>query len=349
MDHLTPDDLAAWTDGTLSAAERSVVEAHASDCAHCQAMLAAMARTAPDVRHMPSWIGSVRWLVPIAAAAIVVAVWVGTHAPAPAPTQVARTATAPAPVPRREATASAVAQLPAAPLAKVSEAPPLPDAKEERSKRAAPKRDRDERAQSSGGLAANTPPPAGPPAPPPSPAAPPPAAAVGQAAATPPPPVAPAVPPEPQPAKPQALNETVSVTAEAPQLAAGSEQRQLLRTPPIEVVSPERSYRWRAMTPGSVQYSIDGGMSWRSSNTGTSVPLRAGSAPSRSVCWLVGQGGLVLLTTDGQNWHVRPFPERLDLTGVSATDARNATVTTANRGRFATADGGATWSPLQEN
>ena len=57
----------------------------------------------------------------------------------------------------------------------------------------------------------------------------------------------------------------------------------------------------------------------------------------------------MLLTTDGQNWQVRPFPERIDLTGVNATDGRNATVTTASRRRFATADGGATWSPLQEN
>jgi hypothetical protein len=44
-----------------------------------------------------------------------------------------------------------------------------------------------------------------------------------------------------------------------------------------------------------------------------------------------------------------PFPERVDLTDVRASDARNATVTTANSRRFATSDGGATWSPLQEN
>jgi photosystem II stability/assembly factor-like uncharacterized protein len=117
----------------------------------------------------------------------------------------------------------------------------------------------------------------------------------------------------------------------------------------MDVISPERSYRWRAVAPGSILYSMDGGLSWRSSTTGTSVALHAGSAPSRSVCWLVGQAGTVLLTTDGQNWQVRPFPERVDLTDVSARDAQNATVTTATSRRFATTDGGATWSPLQEN
>ena len=359
MDHLTPDELAAWMDGTLSSAERSAAEAHASDCAHCQAMLAAMARTAPDVSRAPSWIGSVRWLVPIAAAAIVLAVWVGVTR-GPAPMQVARTETAPAPLPERETKPSAGAQLPPEPRAKVAEAPPLRDAKQELSKRAAPQKDRDKAAQPFGGLAANKPTAdrldaleqkAAAPvvaSPPPPAAAAPPISAVGQAAAA-PPAAAPVAPPEPQPATPQPFNETVTIRSEAPLVAGRAGQVAGGRMPPVDVMSPERSYRWRAVTPGSIQYSIDGGMSWRSSNTGTSVPLRAGSAPSRTVCWLVGQGGLVLLTTDGQNWQVRPFPERIDLTDVSATDARNATVTTANRRRFVTADGGATWAPLQEN
>ena len=360
MHHLTPDELAAWMDGTLSAAERSAAETHASDCAHCQAMLSAMARTAPDVARRPSWIGSVRWLVPIAAAAIVIAVWVGvTREPAPRP--VATNTAEPAPVPERETKPPAVAQVPPEPSVKVEQARPLADAKEKLSKRTAARKDRDEAAQSVGGIAANKKtedrvdalvPNAAPivlPPPPPAPLAPPPLSAVGQAAATPSPATTPSAPPESVPAKPLTQNETVTVTSEAPLAAARSGLLGGGRLPPVEVVSPERSYRWRAVAPGSIQYSVDGGMNWRSSTTGTSVALRAGSAPSRTVCWLVGQGGLVLLTTDGQNWQVRPFPERVDLTGVSASDARTATVTTANRRRVATADGGATWSPLQEN
>ena len=144
------------------------------------------------------------------------------------------------------------------------------------------------------------------------------------------------------------LQEKVTVKDEAA-LAKSTARGGVARMRPVEVISPERSYRWRSLAPGSVQYTIDDGTNWRHSSTGTVVALHAGSAPSRTVCWLVGQYGTVLLTIDGQNWQVRPFPERADLTDVRATDARNATVTTADLRRFATSDGGATWSPLQEN
>ena len=42
------DRLAAWSEGTLDAREREAVEAHASDCQRCQALIAAMARMAPQ-------------------------------------------------------------------------------------------------------------------------------------------------------------------------------------------------------------------------------------------------------------------------------------------------------------
>src|SRR5262249_58698991 len=44
---LDADTLAAWADGALDAGALAAAEAHAADCARCQAMLAAMARTAP--------------------------------------------------------------------------------------------------------------------------------------------------------------------------------------------------------------------------------------------------------------------------------------------------------------
>ena len=42
---LDADTLAAWADNALGAAELAAAEAHAADCARCQAMLAAMARS----------------------------------------------------------------------------------------------------------------------------------------------------------------------------------------------------------------------------------------------------------------------------------------------------------------
>src|SRR5512138_325541 len=44
---LDAETLAAWADGALDAGALAAAEAHAADCARCQAMLAAMARTAP--------------------------------------------------------------------------------------------------------------------------------------------------------------------------------------------------------------------------------------------------------------------------------------------------------------
>ena len=81
--------------------------------------------------------------------------------------------------------------------------------------------------------------------------------------------------------------------------------------------------------------------------TGTKAELIAGSSPARDVCWIVGRGGLVLLSTNGLTWQAAAVPEPIDLVAVSATDAKTATITTSDGRRFSTTDGGATWfSPL---
>ena len=59
---------------------------------------------------------------------------------------------------------------------------------------------------------------------------------------------------------------------------------------------------------------------------------------------MVGRDGTVILTIDGTRWSRVAFPERVDLVAVNATDARVATVTTRDSRRFATRDGGVTWS-----
>jgi hypothetical protein len=111
----------------------------------------------------------------------------------------------------------------------------------------------------------------------------------------------------------------------------------------IEFVSREGSSRWR-ITGSAVQRSTDTGATWQMMATGTQATFTAGAAPSASVCWLVGRGGVVLLTTDGNNWRRLAFPEPADLNRISAEDARAASVTTVDGRTFATADGGASWS-----
>jgi hypothetical protein len=75
---LDADTLAAWADNTLNADELAAAEGHAADCARCQAMLAAMVRTAPaasDTAASPWFVPSLRWLIPLTAAAAVI-VWI---------------------------------------------------------------------------------------------------------------------------------------------------------------------------------------------------------------------------------------------------------------------------------
>jgi photosystem II stability/assembly factor-like uncharacterized protein len=112
---------------------------------------------------------------------------------------------------------------------------------------------------------------------------------------------------------------------------------------PGDILSPDRASRWRPSAAGAVQYSSDGGATWQPLATGVSADLTAGASPSASVCWIVGRAGTVLLSTDGRRWRRVMFPETVDVTAVTATDARSATVTTADGRRFSTSDGGVTW------
>ncbi|HEX3704035.1 MAG TPA: zf-HC2 domain-containing protein, partial [Vicinamibacterales bacterium] len=74
---LDAETVAAYADGALAAGERTAVEAHAADCARCQALLAAMATTAPpSAPPAPARRLALGWLIPLAAAAAAMAIWV---------------------------------------------------------------------------------------------------------------------------------------------------------------------------------------------------------------------------------------------------------------------------------
>jgi len=121
-----------------------------------------------------------------------------------------------------------------------------------------------------------------------------------------------------------------------------------------EIQSPDPNFRWRIVAPAGVQRSTDGGLTWAvvdpfpaTTRANAAVALTAGSSPSRDTCWMVGRLGLVLLSIDGATWQRRAFPEQVDLTGVRASDARRASVTTTDGRQFVTADGGATWTVVK--
>jgi hypothetical protein len=73
---LDGESIAAWKDGALPSAGAHI-ETHLSQCARCQAVLAALVRSTPPPAAVPSlwqrW--HLRWAVPIAAAASAVALW----------------------------------------------------------------------------------------------------------------------------------------------------------------------------------------------------------------------------------------------------------------------------------
>jgi hypothetical protein len=324
------DTLAAWSDGTLTAGERASVEAHAADCARCQAQLAAMARmmaaepVAPQRSSFHLW----PWLVPVTAAAAALVLWVWVQPPPPSgspesPAQVQTTLAAPAaeppayvaepggraatppgrgatpqaravtPPPARTATAAARAEGPPPAAAPMEEKRAVDSTLAER-----------QRDQSNVSQRART-------------------AAQAEDA--------------------RSNRESVMAPAIAASQAAPAALARSTAQRTLDIVSPDPAIRWR-VSGSAVQRSTDAGATWQPQSPGVDVPLTAGAAPQPSVCWLVGRGGTVLLSTDGQTWRRLPFPEAVDLAGVRASSAASASVTTADGRVLATSDGGATWA-----
>ena len=106
--------------------------------------------------------------------------------------------------------------------------------------------------------------------------------------------------------------------------------------------STDGSVTWKFGRHGAIERFVANAM------TATHVPgvtsdLLAGSAPSSSVCWIVGRGGTILRTTDGIHWEKIDAPTLSDLVSVTAQSADTAIVTDQNSRRYATSDGGQTW------
>jgi hypothetical protein len=330
--------LAAWADGSLGWRERERVESHAASCARCQALVAAMAKTAPASPPRAWWTSKIAWLAPIAAAAAALVVWIaapdmrmGHPAPAPSTTpasQAAQTPALAAPTPRAAALAPPENAAPAAaaPADRADQAPPARSpAARERRQPVAPSKDlrdaagpapsaasTDTHLETSSALSAGA------------------AAADAQA-------------------KPSEV-ESRQLAEAAPRAALDSLQaRSVMQnaakavSPSLfEIASPDPNVRWR-ISGTSVQRSADAGANWQTQSSGVRAVLSSGTAPSPTVCWVVGAAGTVARSTDGRTWQQVAFPEAIDLSAVRASDATHAVITAADRRTFATDDGGRTW------
>jgi photosystem II stability/assembly factor-like uncharacterized protein len=128
-------------------------------------------------------------------------------------------------------------------------------------------------------------------------------------------------------------------------------------------MSPDGKVYWRLGSGGRIERSVDSGRSWQPQASGVASNLVAGAATSEETAWVVGQAGTILRTTDGAHWQrIAPpvvsstspnanMPNlagaaggTLDWTGLAASDALHATVTSSDSRRFRTEDGGRTWT-----
>ena len=332
--HLDAETVAAWMDGGLDATSLAAAEAHASNCDRCQALLATVARTLPAGDPAGAKQGARGtfgiwkwWLAPLAATAAAVTLWMVVPQDPMRPESMQSKADT---VQQPQASPSVDAPA-AAPSAPPPSAPPS-DARFSESRRNVPaaRADRGADVEAKAKLAeqqantadttasrdrqekreANLERPA---------AAEPVAAAGARVAAA--PPAAPAA------------------RAAGDALGAAQLRKQ---TAPLELVSPDPRFRWRA-TGNTIEHSQDGGRNWIPVRLTVQEVITGGSSPSPLVCWFVGRRGLVLLATDGTNFTPLPFPERVDLASITAADAVQATVTTADGRTFRTADSGRNW------
>ena len=318
---LDPETLALWIDDGLSAAERVAAERHVADCARCQATLAALVRTAPvpDTPSRPSaaamrpWWQTLRaaWLAPLTAAAAALVIWIAVpSAPPPRPSQHASPPSASVPVASSPQPAKQEAENAPANATK----PPAVERRDEKALVEKPLSAPEQTRQTQQAQAANSEVAAPPPAASPAPPAPPSAALRSFSAA--------------------AADSAAKSTAQAIAIVS-------------EIVSPDSMSRWRITGGRVIEHSTDGGATWQEQPTGVTSTLTAGSAPSPSICWVVGQDGVVLLSTDGRTWRRLGVPATTALVSVRAADERTATVTDVNGRTYVTTDGGVRWTQGQ--
>ena len=309
---LDAETVAAWADGALDARARSTVEAHAARCARCQALVAAMARTAPEPAASAWWRASpIRWLVPIAAGALAVTIWVMV----PPSVDQNRSPGASGPgTPVEQVAAEPELKGKAAQRGLQAQAGRLAERDEERrgdnaelKKESAPQRSR--AADSFGSTPADA------------------ASTLRQQDAA---------APAPRP-RADLLREDRDAAAKLGPRAFEPDG--------VIVRSPDPAVRWLIAPGGAVRRSADGGATWTEQQIGP-VQALAGAAPSVRVCWLVGRRGVVLLTVDGATWRQVTAPAQADLVAVRAADDKSATVTAVDGQIFTTTDSGRTWRPV---
>jgi len=367
--------VAAWFDRSLASDDAAAVETHLASCARCQALAADLARSEPEVvyaRPLPQpkpWTWHLRWLTPLAAAAVIaLAVSVplfqqtGTALPGARPE--GQVAMLPPAQEARDMKSAGASPAPAQPIASDREQ----DAVETKRPASRQEQGAADKAESAVLLAERAVA-----APPPRPQAP---AAERQAtgAAT---RVAGGVaggavggvvagvateaarPTMTDAAAPAPVAKARRDAAPAAQLQAAvppapvgleTENRAAARARLTQAVAADRAdltpdgrNGWRAGRAGHIERTEDGGTTWTEQSLPAPGLVVAVAPVSSRVCWVVGEGGLVLQTTDGATWRRVSFPTSATLVQVRAENALRATVRTADGVTYQTSDAGVSW------
>lgn len=348
------DLLAAWFDHTLSALEGERIEAHVSGCECCQQILAALARSEPEmIRAAPlpapsrAWHWHWRWAVPLATAILVVVVGTKTLI-SPGPVTVVGT---PPPQARLRPSGSGEASplsvpAPAATMAEVR----APEAGAATAKSEAPVGAAEKKAVAT----------MAPPVQAEAPQAAAPTGAGAPQAVTSEREVADAARRQADVASEQTLMKAAGTRPPAPgppppptaaqSLAAkGGSARSVLDIAGVRPASLAVSIvagptvSWRFGRDGTIEKSPDRGQTWERQSSGVTTALSDASAPGDKICWIVGARGVILRTTDGQTWERLTSPTDADLVAVHAWNDLSATITVSDRSEYETADGGKTW------
>ena len=144
----------------------------------------------------------------------------------------------------------------------------------------------------------------------------------------------------------KAMNLAASQTMEAAALAKMQQAQISSNLMNVQIQTPDPKILWMITGADAIEKSGDAGATWKLEYLETHARIIAGSAPSVKICWLVGDGGAILRTTNGTHWKTIKPPEETDFVRVEATDAFTATVTTLDGRRFSTSDGGKSWNSV---
>jgi hypothetical protein len=121
---------------------------------------------------------------------------------------------------------------------------------------------------------------------------------------------------------------------------------------PVQMNAPSGKILWRAGKSGIIQRSADAGRTWTPQKSPLQEDWFAGAAVSDTVCWIAGRGGAIARTSDGSHWKkIAPPPMAADSSGkfpdwisITASDAKNVTITASDQRHFSTQNAGKTWT-----